>query len=208
MTQAEARSVSLVTPALLPPCRVLTCLGFHATPLPHLHPPLPPPQPHRAPAEKEAVTVQCALRARSLLPWSHVGTTFSVWNVPIVSVRGASPNVLSATPASLRLYVYFHKKCNSLTVSSVRLATITTPDSSYCFNGITQSSVWKVYIDIHIHVRCCSIQKKGQTLSLGSVIVVYIYCSFGKYFQHLSACFKYYSIVIISSNKSYPIFMK
>lgn len=138
MTQAEAHSVSLVTPALLPPCR-----GFHATPLPHLHPPLPPPQLHRALAEKEAVTVRCALRARSLLPWSHVGTTSSVWNVPIVSVRGASPNVLSATPASLRLYVYFHKKCTSLTVSSVRLATMAKSDSLYCFNGITNHQFGK-----------------------------------------------------------------
>lgn len=171
MTQAEALSVSPVTPALSPPCQAPTSLGFHATPPPRRHPPLPPPPPHPAPAEKAAVTVRCVLRARSLLPWSPVGTTSSVWNVPIESVRGANPNALSATPASLRLYVYFHKKSNSLAVSSVRLATIATTDSSYCFNGISQSSVWKVYIDIHMYVRGCSIQKKGQAPSLGSIVV-------------------------------------
>ncbi|KAI3377189.1 hypothetical protein L3Q82_009101 [Scortum barcoo] len=71
---------------------------------------LPPPPPPPAPVEKAAATVRSALRARSSRRWSPAGTTSSVWNVPIVSVRGVSPNALSATPASLRLYVYFHKK--------------------------------------------------------------------------------------------------
>lgn len=64
---------------------------------------------------------------------------------------------------------------------------------------------------VYIHVCVCeaAVSKKG-TDTHGGAPSNCLYCTvaLGKYFQHLNACFKYYSIVIGSSSQSYAIFMK